>query len=93
MPRYTVRIELPNAGYDEYNLLYQKMENSGFDKTIESTNGVIYSLPDAEYIFEGDQDLTTVTTMAVNVATSIRTRAKVLVTESAGRRFHNLDRI
>ncbi|MBS9541469.1 DUF2622 domain-containing protein [Morganella morganii subsp. sibonii] len=93
MPRYTVRIELPNAGYDEYNLLYQRMENSGFGKTIESTNGVIYSLPDAEYIYEGDQDLTAVTTLAVNVATSIRTKAKVLVTESAGRRFHNLDRV
>lgn len=93
MPRYTVRIELPNADYDDYQNLHDRMSNNGFHKYIKSSDGVWYNLPDAEYNYDGNLDLEGVFQSAINIAKSVRVNAKVLVTESVGRRWYNLDKI
>ncbi|WP_311746832.1 hypothetical protein [Proteus penneri] len=93
MPRYTVRIELPNADYDDYQSLHERMSNNGFHKYIKSDDGVWFNLPDAEYNYDGDLDIDGVFQSAVNVAKSVKANAKVLVTESAGRKWSNLDKI
>ncbi|MDL9982864.1 DUF2622 domain-containing protein [Providencia rettgeri] len=93
MVKCTIRVELPNANYDDYQNLHERMKNSGFHKYIRSDDGVWYNLPDAEYNYDGPLDLDGVFQSAVNVAKSIRVNAKVLVTESVARRWFNLDQV
>lgn len=93
MARCTVRVELPNADYDDYQNLHERMSNNGFHKYIKSNDGVWYNLPNAEYNYDGNLDLEGVFQAAINVAKSVRVNAKVLVTESAGRLWYNLDKI
>ncbi|HGN1931984.1 DUF2622 domain-containing protein [Providencia rettgeri] len=93
MARCTVRVELPNADYDDYQNLHERMSHNGFHKYIKSNDGVWYNLPNAEYNYDGNLDLEGVFQSAINVAKSVRVNAKVLVTESAGRLWYNLDKI
>lgn len=93
MPRYIVRVELPNADYADYQNLYERMKAHGFDKKIKGSNGVWYYLPDAEYNYEGNLNSDTIFGRAINIAKSVRTKAKVLVTEAVSRRWYNLDKV
>jgi len=67
------------------------MESKGFIRTITSDKGNSYMLPHAEYNLEGDQTLDAVLELAKAATAAIDKNAKILVTQSAGRTWHNLD--
>lgn len=52
MAKFITRIELHNAGSDDYEKLHEEMEKEGFEKTITSSDGKEYSLPDGEYHYD-----------------------------------------
>lgn len=93
MAKYTVRIELREAEREDYSVLYEEMEARGFTDTITSSNGVTYQLPDAEYNYEGKATREEVLAMARSAAEETGVEYSVLVTESAGRTWHNLRKV
>lgn len=93
MAAFTVRVVLYNADSDDYEELYEYMDSEGFDKTITSNKGVTYQLPDAEYNYEGSISRSDVLNKAKSAAAKTQNRFSVLVTESNGRIWHNLDEV
>ena len=92
MSSFTVRVELRDhpAG-DDYDTLHKAMEAEGFSRTIDNGNGVIYRLPTAEYNFIGDLSNSEVIDKAKRAADQTGKAYCVLVTESKGRRWVNLE--
>lgn len=91
MTNFTVRIELNNPKDEDYEDLHEKMENAKFNKTIKSSDGVIYKLPDAEYDYSSSTETTEdVLDKAYDIAKSVRSGPRVLVTKSNGRMWRGL---
>lgn len=90
MPRFTVRVELHAADWDDYETLHAAMEDAGFSRQIESTDGKTYALPTAEYIGSGELTKEEVLSAARSAATKTRKTYSVLVTESVGRKWYGL---
>jgi hypothetical protein len=93
--KFTVRIELHDVhdNAEEYEILHQSMETSGFSRTItDSKSGTIYKLPRAEYNAIGNYTREKV--MAVAKAATKKTGRdfSVLVTPSPGRYWYNLEK-
>jgi hypothetical protein len=86
MASFTVRVELHNATEGDYEELHTAMENEGFIRTIQGSDGKVYRLPTAEYnrILDG-LTRNTVLQDAKSAASSTGRRYWVLVTESKGR--------
>ncbi|UUR73853.1 DUF2622 domain-containing protein [Enterobacter asburiae] len=94
MKIYTVRVELNDPASGDYDDLHKKMMTAGFSKTIESSEGIVYHLPDAEYEFKSETEtIRTVLDKAYQVATGIKSGSRVLVTESAGRMWKGLKKV
>jgi len=68
------------------------MENRGFSRLITSDSGTTYHLPTAEYDFRGNSTRSEVLQKAKSAARATGKSASVLVTESNGRSWDNLDR-
>lgn len=49
MASFTVRVELHNATEGDYEELHAAMENEGFIRPIQGSDGKVYRLPTAEY--------------------------------------------
>lgn len=90
MAKFTTRVELHNAGEDDYITLHSAMAREGFSRYIESKDGKTYHLPTAEYNLEDDCTRGDVLARAKRAAASTRLGYEVLVTESAGRTWHDL---
>ena len=90
MARYTVRVELHDAAGDDYDDLHAYMEQEGFLRYITDVNGKKYQLPTAEYNIETNKDRSTVLEKAKRAAANTGHKYMVLITESAGRSWHNL---
>lgn len=91
MPSFTTRVELHDAGAEEYERLHEEMEACGFSRTITSTaDGVTYHLPDAEYDIGGDLTKSQVLGRAREAASQVVRSFSVLVTQSNGRTWHGL---
>ena len=93
MAKFTTRVVLHGAAPNDYDDLHKEMEKRGFQRTIRGPDGVEYALPDAEYDFEGDIPRKQVHQNAVAAAKAAMPARKnsVLVTESSGRVWSNLD--
>ena len=85
MPQFIVRIELPGAKGEEYSKLHSAMGHHGFLRTITDNDGIVYSLPMAEYIRYGP-DLTAekVRGDAIAGASAVSGKFAVLVAETNG---------
>ncbi len=51
MAKFTVRIELRDSSSADYDKLHERMEAKGFSRTITTSLGNTYRLPNAEYIY------------------------------------------
>jgi hypothetical protein len=91
MTTFTTRVELQDAGADDYEDLHAEMEVRGFARTIKANSGVTYQLPTAEYNWVGTATRDQVCAAAKAAAKAVGRKAAVLVTESAGRQFSGLD--
>ena len=93
MPSYTIRIELFNPEIDDYYILKARMESAGFTDTTSSVSGTYYSLPHGEYVFDGHLDLDTVSENVRKIAVSVNKYAKILISQTVGRRWFHLDHV
>lgn len=93
MPNFTTRVALSDAEWEDYDKLYEYMATEGFTKTITSDQGITYKLPDAEYNYSGNITRADVLKKARSAAQRTGKRHSVLVTESAGRTWHNLEQV
>lgn len=94
MTIYTVRVELNDPASGDYDELHKKMMTAGFSKTIKSSTGVLYHLPDAEYEYKSETETTgTVLDKAYQIVTGIKSGSRVLVTQSAGRMWKGLKKV
>ena len=91
MPRFTVRVELHDATWRDYTDLHTEMRRRGFSTTISTDSGAAYHLPPAEYGYENSVTRDVVLEKAKAAAAAVRTSYSVLVTQSAGRTWHNLE--
>jgi hypothetical protein len=54
MSQFTVRIELHDAKWEDYDVLHAAMEERGFSRLITADDGQTYHLPWAEYTGAGN---------------------------------------
>ena len=90
MARYTIRIELHDATWDDYEEMYQHLAAQGITDIIASGDGVSYKMPPAEYNYDGTATRDQVLEMAKASAGKVVRSYAVLVTESDGRTWHGL---
>ncbi len=92
MASFTVRVELHNADSDDYENLHQQMEAAGFSRTIVTTSGEVYHLPNAEYSYTGNKETEYVRDLARDTAKRVKANPAILVTKSDGtRRWSGLE--
>jgi hypothetical protein len=91
MANFTVRVELHQAEWSDYDQLHAAMEQKGFSRLIAADSGSTYHLPWAEY--NGVASLTSmqVLEMARAAAGSTGKRNAVLVTEASSRAWAGLE--
>ena len=90
MASYTTRVELHDAVSGDYTKLHAEMKKQGFKQTITDSKGTVYNLPTAEYNYIGGRTRAEVLAAARAAAGIVRKSFGILVTESAGRTWHNL---
>jgi hypothetical protein len=90
MAQFTIRIELHDAQWPDYDTLHSAMERQGFSRLIAGDDGRTYQLPWAEY--DGTANLTSVQVLgaAQTAANSTGKKNSVLVTEAKNRAWSGL---
>ncbi len=91
MARFTVRIELHDASWEDYQKLYEKMDKQGFTDTISTEKGAV-KMPPGEYNHEGQVSKEQVLEKAKLAASQVVRTYAVLVTESNGRTWYGLEK-
>lgn len=90
MARYTIRIVLHDATWDEYEAMYEHLAAQGITDIITSDHGTQYKMPPAEYNYQGNATMAQVIDMAKASAAKVVRSYAVLVTEATGRSWHGL---
>jgi hypothetical protein len=93
MSSFTVRVELHNATWADYDSLHTAMEQRGFRRTIKSDQGINYRLPTAEYDMSGSISTADVLGRAKAAATTTSRSFGVLVSETNKRTWEGLEAI
>jgi hypothetical protein len=93
MAQFTVRVELHQAQWADYETLHTAMERMGFLRQIKSDDGRTYDLPWAEYNGSGNFTSTQVLTFAQNAAATTGKKNSVLVTEANNRAWSGLPEV
>ncbi|CFR12794.1 hypothetical protein [Yersinia kristensenii] len=90
MPYFTVSVVLHNAVEGDYETLNKKMIDAGF--TCHIGREKVYKLPEGEFNYgSGILNKQEVADLALQVAEQVRFIPSILVTESGGRTWRNLD--
>ena len=90
MASFTVRIELHNAQWADYDQLHAAMEQRGFSRQITSDDGKTYHMPWAEYNGTGNLTSPQVRDIAKEAADSTGRQNSIFVTEAASRAWVGL---
>lgn len=90
MANFTVRVELHNAQWSDYDQLHGAMEQRGFTRQIISDEGSTYEMPWAEYNGAGNLTSPQVRDIAKAAADSTGKQSAVLVTEAVSRAWIGL---
>ncbi|MCW0399675.1 hypothetical protein NB688_002756 [Xanthomonas sacchari] len=90
MARYTIRIELHGATWDDYVEMYKYLAAQGITDIITSDDGTRYKMPPAEYNYEGGATRDQVLASAKACAAKVVHSYAVLVTEAIARSWHSL---
>ena len=93
MTDYTIRIELHDASWDEYEEMYGYLAAVGITDVITSDKGISYKMPPAEYNYQGSENRSQVLEMAKAAATRVVSSFAVLVTQANGRTWHGLEKV
>lgn len=90
MAQFTVRIELHEAQWADYDALHAGMERQGFSRLIAADDGRIYQLPWAEYNGTANLSSSEIRDIARGVANTTGKTNSVLVTEGTSRAWWGL---
>jgi len=90
MSRYTIRVELHDATWQNYVDLAKRLAEYGIVEVIKSGDGARYKLPPAEYNYAGDATRDQILETARRCAGSVVNSYGVLVTEAVARTWHGL---
>ena len=90
MAQFTVRVELHDAQWNDYETLHTAMQQQGFSRLITTDDGRIYHMPWAEYDGSGSLTSMQVLGLAQQAATRTGKKHAILVTESASRAWIGL---
>ena len=90
MANFTVRVELHQGSYEDYENLHTAMERLGFSRFITSDDGKVYHLPTAEYDRQASLTIAQVLNQAKAAANSTGKNSAVLVSEALGRMWNGL---
>ena len=84
MAQYMIRVVLHGASGEDYEALHEAMGDSGASRSIQSDDGELYDLPDAEYYLESDRLGPDVRDIVVALASKVRPDPSVLVSRATG---------
>lgn len=90
MANFTVRVELHDAEWADYERLHAAMEQKGFSRQIISDDGKTYHMPWAEYNGTGNLTSVQVRDIAKEAADSTGKQSAVFVTEAVSRAWIGL---
>ena len=90
MANFTVRVELHQAEWADYQQLHSAMEQKGFSRLITADNGSTYHLPWAEYNGTGNPTSMQILDIARAAAGATGKQNAVLVTEASSRAWAGL---
>jgi hypothetical protein len=90
MSRFTIRVELHAATWQNYVDLARRLATHGIVDVIESNDGKRYKLPPAEYNYEGAATRDQILEVTRSCAASVVNSYGVLVTEAVGRAWQGL---
>jgi hypothetical protein len=90
MANFTVRVELHQATYADYDVLHAAMEGQGFSRSITADNGQIYRMPWAEYNGSGNLSCEQIRDIARSAANTTGKSNAVFVTEAQSRAWIGL---
>ena len=90
MAQFTVRIELHEARWADYDTLHAAMAQHGFSRLITSDQGRTYQLPWAEYDCTGNFTSMQVLGIAQTAAATTGKKTSILVTEVRSRAWSGL---
>ncbi|WP_461453571.1 hypothetical protein [Mucilaginibacter sp.] len=94
MASFTTRVELHKASQEiDYKKLHAEMELEGFLRTIISDDNITYHLPTAEYNKIGNFTRQQILDSAKKAAAKTGKEHSILVTESNGRTWYNLEKV
>jgi endoribonuclease GhoS-like protein len=85
MTQFTVRVELHEAQWTDYNVLHAAMKRHGFSRLIKGDDGHTYQLPWAEYDRVANLSSMQVLAVAQSAANATGKKNSVLVTEAKNR--------
>ncbi len=85
MANFTVRVELHQALWSDYETLHAAMEQKGFSRIITADDGRRYRLPLAEYDAKGNLTSQQVLGIAQTAANTTGKANSILVTEANAR--------
>ncbi len=92
--RYTIRVLLHDyATAEEYELLRERLIRIGVYDEILGDNGTWYKLPPAEYTSDTEVTPETMRSAVVSIASAIKPRVAVLVSDCHARDWHGLEPI
>jgi len=90
MAQFTVRVELHDAQWTDYDTLHAAMERQGFSRLIRGDDGRTYQLPWAEYDREANLTRMQILANAQSAANATGKKNSVLVTEAVNRAWSGL---
>lgn len=90
MANFTVRVELHQASYADYETLHAAMEQQGFSRQIKADDGRTYQMPWAEYDGAGNLTSAQVRDIAKIAADTTRKQNSIFVTEVVTRAWVGL---
>jgi len=90
MAQFTVRVELHEAQWADYESLHAAMECKGFSRRITGDDGLTYQMPWAEYDATSSLSSMEVLGYAQQAANSTGKKNAVLITEAKSRAWCGL---
>lgn len=93
MASFTVRVELHDGVWQDYETLHEAMGRVGFSRTVTANDGSTYHLPPAEYIIEGEFTTNDVQAATTAAADTTGKSHGILITESVRRLISGLKKV
>ncbi|MCC3701836.1 type V toxin-antitoxin system endoribonuclease antitoxin GhoS [Rouxiella badensis] len=87
---FTVRVQLHEADWAQYEKLHAKMEESGYARQVTAESGTTYFLPDGEFSIRSSRQEGEIADEVITIANGVKDNACAVVTKSAGRAIRGL---